>query len=122
MIEYFASKLTVMVVPAAGGSAKIVAEIPERVHPKGGAVVGWAPDGRSVVVSSYGAPKVRSMCDVTTGAVTRLTLPADVVAQIAISPDGKEIAYVGGNNPDQGVWMLENFLPPTHGTAGAVKR
>jgi hypothetical protein len=84
--------------------------------------VKWTPDGRSAVVSSVGAPEVRLMCDVTTGAVTRLTLPADVVAQIVVSPSGKEIAYVGGNNPDEGVWMLENFLPTPKAQAPAPKK
>ena len=122
MIDYFAGKLTVMVMPAAGGPAKAVAEVPARVHPQDGAVVRWTPDGRAVVVSSFGAPKVRLMCDVTTGAVTPLSLPVDVVAQIVVSPDGKEIAYIGGNNPDQGVWMLENFLPKPKAPAPAPKK
>jgi hypothetical protein len=50
------------------------------------------------------------MCDLATGVVTTLTLASDMVQEIAVSPSGKEIAYVGGNNPDHGVWMLENFL------------
>jgi hypothetical protein len=45
-----------------------------------------------------------------------------VVAQIAVSTDGKEIACIGGNNPDQGVWMLENFLPRPKGPTPAPKK
>jgi hypothetical protein len=65
----------------------------------------------------------RFLCDVTTGAVTKLTLAAEVVSEIYLSPDGKEIAYVGGARAkDQGVWMLENFLPLKEGKATQPKK
>jgi len=35
------------------------------------------------------------------------------LTDIAIAPGSNEIAYIGGpNSKDEGVWMLENFLPP----------
>jgi Tol biopolymer transport system component len=68
-----------------------------------------------VFLSRGDRPEGQLMCDLATGVVKTLTLPSDMVQDIAFSPSGKEIAYVGGGNPDQGVWMLENFLPPTKG-------
>jgi hypothetical protein len=55
------------------------------------------------------------MCDLATGVVKTLTLPSDMVQDIAVSPSDREIAYIGGNRPDSGIWMLENFLPPKEG-------
>ena len=41
----------------------------------------------------------------------------DELADVAVSPDGKEIAYVGGHKEEQSAWLLENFLPPKQGKA-----
>jgi Tol biopolymer transport system component len=107
VVDYAADKLTVMVMSAAGGPARAVAELPGTDE----GVVRWTHDSRSIVFASRGNTKGgRLMCDLATGVVTTLTLASDMVQEIAVSPSGKEIAYVGGNNPDHGVWMLENFL------------
>lgn len=96
-----------MVMPAAGGPARTVATLPAA----GSATVNWTPDGRSVVFASR-APQELLLCDVTTGVVTKLTLAPEEVQEIAVSPSGREIAYIGGPKAkDDGVWMLENFLP-----------
>jgi Tol biopolymer transport system component len=112
LLDYTAGKLTVLVMPAAGGPTRAVAEVPGTAE----GVVRWTHDSRSIVFLSRGdRPEGRLMCDLATGVVRRLALPSDMVQDIAFSPNGKEIAYVGGDNPDRGVWMLENFLPPTKG-------
>jgi len=110
VVDYPAHKITVMVVPAAGGPAKNVITWPTT----GEGVVRWTADSRSVIFASRtGAPQERVLCDVTTGVVTKLTLASEDVQEIAVSPDGKEIAYIGGPKAkDEGVWMIENFLPP----------
>jgi Tol biopolymer transport system component len=108
--EFTARQLMVMVMPAAGGPAKTVATLPTQFD----GVVRWTHDGRSVVIAERRdvSGGERLLCDVTTGVVTKLTLAAEVVSEICLSPDGKEIAYVGGAlAKDEGVWMLENFLP-----------
>jgi Tol biopolymer transport system component len=109
LVEYTASKITVMVVPAAGGPAKTLITFPTTAE----GVVRWTADSRSVIFASRSdAQQERLLCDVTTGVVTKLTLAAEDVEEIALSPDGKEITYVGGPRAkDEGVWMLENFLP-----------
>jgi dipeptidyl aminopeptidase/acylaminoacyl peptidase len=112
LVDYTAGKLTVMVMPAAGGPARAVAEVPGTAE----GVVRWTPDSRSIVFLSRGdRPEGQLMCDLASGVVKTLTLASGMVGDIAFSPSGKEIAYVGGDNPDQGVWLLENFLPPTKG-------
>lgn len=107
LVDYTAGRLSVMVMPAAGGPTRTVAEVPGTAE----GVVRWTHDSRSIVFISRGGPEGRLMCDPTTGVVKTLTLAADMVQDIAFSPNGTEIAYVGGDNPDRGVWLLENFLP-----------
>jgi Tol biopolymer transport system component len=77
-------------------------------------VVRWTPDSRAVVFTSRSDTQPeRLLCDVATGTVTKLTLAAEQVTEIVVSPGGKEIAYIGGPaEKDEGVWLLENFLPP----------
>jgi Tol biopolymer transport system component len=120
LVDYPARTITVMVVPAAGGPARNVITWPTT----GEGVVRWTADSRSFIFASRsGAPQERVLCDVTTGVVTTLTLASEDVQEIALSPDGKEIAYVGGAKAqDEGVWMLENFLPPKQGKAAPPKK
>lgn len=101
-----------MVMPAAGGPAKTLATLPAALDPR----VNWTPDGRSLVFlvsRSAAEPGERWLCDVATGAVRKLEMaPEMIVGEIEVSPSGKEIVYVGGlQGKDEGVWMLENFLP-----------
>jgi hypothetical protein len=63
------------------------------------------------------------VCDVGTGAVRKLELSFEGVSDVAMSPDGKAIAYVAGGQPGkEGVWMLENFLPPALAKAASTKK
>ena len=119
VIDRAAGKIALMVMPAAGGPAKTIAELPTAVE--GG--VRWTHDGRCVVLTLRGYAPGRLLCDVTTRAVTTLTLASDWVEDIAVAPDGRQIAYVGGREGrDEGVWLLENFLPATPGKAAPTKR
>ena len=111
---------TLTVMPTAGGTAKTIATLPSA----GGARINWTPDGRSLVfpASRQAARGEPWLCDVATGAVTKLAMAPDVL-EIAMSPGGKEIVYIGGlQGKDDGVWMLENFLPPTKGKAAPPKK
>ena len=112
VVDYAVRKLTLMVMPSAGGPARAVAELPGTDE----GVARWTHDSRMIVFASRGdVPGGRLMCDLATGVVKTLTLPSDMVQDIAVSPSGREIAYIGGNRPDSGIWMLENFLPPKEG-------
>ena len=61
------------------------------------------------------------MCNAASGALTKLSIPAPEVNDLALSPDGRSIAIsAGGERKDDGVWLLENFLPTS--TAPAVSK
>ena len=103
-----------MVAPAAGGPGRIVATLPSGVS------TNWTPDGRSLV---FGKQNQVWLCDVATGAVTKLTPALEGVDEVAVSPDGKQIAYTGGRKgTSEGVWMLENFLPKPKAPAAAPRK
>ena len=109
LVDYPARTIALMVVPAAGGPAKTLLTFPTTAE----AVVRWTPDSRAVVFTSRSDTQPeRLLCDVATGTVTKLTLAAEQVTEIVVSPGGKEIAYIGGPaEKDEGVWLLEHFLP-----------
>lgn len=112
LVELKPEKTKLILVPVGGGSAKTVAEWPGF----GAATVSWTPDGRKLLTpysTTHADPEERLMCDVQTGAITKLAIPLDQVSDMAVSPDGKSIVYAGGHKQkDDGVWVLENFLPP----------
>jgi Tol biopolymer transport system component len=117
VLDYTARKLTLMVLPATGGPARALAEVPTTAE----GVVRWTPDGGSVIFTSRSdPPQARLLCNINTGVVTTLALASEQVEEAAVAPDGKEIAYIGAHKTDQGVWMLENVLPKP--TAPAPKK
>ena len=93
-------------------------------------VLDWSPDGRSLLYFDDGrrygcspAPEEWLQVDIATGAVKKMTLPIETVRQIALSPNGREAAFVVRlRSKDEGVWLMENFLPPTKGKAAAAKK
>lgn len=101
----------IMLMPAAGGPARMVAELPMDRAP----IISWTPDGQSLILRRPGGkligPAEAWLREVATGATVKIAFPVDEVYHVALSPDGKEIAYIGGYTPPQGVWILENFLP-----------
>jgi Tol biopolymer transport system component len=108
----------IVVVPAGDGPAKTVVELQQSQAP----LIRWMPDGRSLVLLRWKGGEV-GVCDTATGAMTKLELPVEAVSDLAVSPDGKEIAYVAGGQPGkEGVWMLENFLPPKQGSTTPPKK
>jgi hypothetical protein len=112
----------IMVMSAAGGPASMLAELPMDRAP----IVRWTPDGRSLILWRPGGkligPSEAWLRDVATGATVKVAFPVDEVSHVALSPDGKEIAYIGGYTPPQGAWMLENFLPKPTRPAAAPKK
>ena len=108
VVDFTARTLTVITMPAAGGPAKTFATLATTFD----GLPRWTHDGRSFVVVRRGdEPHERLLCDVTTGVVTTLTFASELAEEITVSHDGKQIAYVVGSRPDQGVWMLEYVLP-----------
>jgi len=80
----------------------------------------WAPDGRSLLFTrkpadrslkgEAGWPAVWQV-DATTGEVRPLGLKMDRLRDLAVSPDGRKIAFTTGA-PLRYPWIVENYLPP----------
>jgi Tol biopolymer transport system component len=107
-----------ILVPAAGGQARVLAPGHRASH------VYWSADGRFVFTSDGLGPGSAWMFEVAGGSGTRLTLPSETtVNAVTLSPDNKQLAFVAGTEQkDEGVWMLENFLPPAKPTTKAAKK
>ena len=80
----------------------------------------WAPDNRTILFTSLpnaatGTPPVEVWrCSIDGGAPAKIGLTMPLLQEAVLSPDGKRIAYTGGQpRSDEGVWMMENFLPPS---------
>ena len=116
------SKTRIMLMAAAGGPATILAELPI----SSGGDFRWTPDGQSLILWRFGGglldPGEALMRDVATGAQVKIAFPVAEVHHVAVSPDGKEIAYIGGHREDEGVWMVENVLPPKEGKTPPPKK
>ncbi|MDQ3908663.1 MAG: S41 family peptidase [Acidobacteriota bacterium] len=78
----------VFVMPAAGGEARRLT-----FHPASDFVVGWTPDGRSVVFSSNRKPETRLYTIPAAGAPLPAELPLPRAVSGSFSPDGARIAY-----------------------------
>ena len=89
-------------------------------------ILRWTPDGRSLVLwrplGELIGPAEAWLRDVDTGTSVKVAFPIDEVYHVALSPDGREIAYIGGYTPPQGVWLLENFLPKSKDSTPATKK
>jgi Tol biopolymer transport system component len=104
------------VFPTAGGAGRVMAGTE-------GMRVGlynWAPDSRSILFTTFpettpGAPPVNVwQCSIDGDAPKKIGLSMQLLQEAVLSPDGKRIAFTGGTRPtDEGVWLMENFLPPS---------
>jgi Tol biopolymer transport system component len=77
----------------------------------------WAPDSRALVFTATslrasGIPLEEAwLCSIDNGAPKKI-LTMDLMTEAVLSPDGRSIAYTGGvGGKDEGVWLMENFLP-----------
>jgi dipeptidyl aminopeptidase/acylaminoacyl peptidase len=84
----------------------------------------WAPDGRRLAVSqargsgnnNWWVARL-SVIDATTGVMHDVTAPRTQLAAPRWSPDGSQIAYIGGLMSDQGVTGGDLFVVPAGGGA-----
>jgi Tol biopolymer transport system component len=102
--------------PTAGGTARVV----PGTEGAGFTFHSWAPDNRTIIFTSLpdaatGTPPVDVWrCSIDGGAPAKIGLSMPLLQEAVISPDGKRIAYTGGQpGSDEGVWLMENFLPPS---------
>jgi Tol biopolymer transport system component len=113
-LAFMAGGRGMILLPASGGAARVL--VPDH----GAGRLYWSADGRFVFTMNAVGTTPAWMFDVATGSGTRLTLPFETVTAATLSPDNKQLAFVGGTEQkDEGVWMLENFLPPARTGAAA---
>jgi Tol biopolymer transport system component len=91
----------IYVIPALGGSPRLVARTPQGTFTFGGSYtplggLTWSPDGRRIAfAANYGAARIY-LVDAAGGEPTVLPAPREVHSP-AWSPDGRRIAVVSGN-------------------------
>jgi Tol biopolymer transport system component len=107
-----AGKRRMLLIPVAGGEPRVLKEIN---LPQDMGVKMWAPDSRSIVVSTVRPSEAwRLPID---GPAVRLSDDALLPGHPAVHPDGLRIAVTRRSTPSQpadpqrGLWVLENFLP-----------
>ncbi|MFH1763525.1 MAG: hypothetical protein ABIF09_04965 [Gemmatimonadota bacterium] len=83
--------------------------------------IAWMPDGRSLLIRAYIDPEDPSnpdmhlvRVDVESGDVFEVGLSMDGGGHMALSPDGRRLAYVDGETAME-VWVMEDFLPERQG-------
>lgn len=107
-----AGTVELKVVPVNGGDARVLHSV-ER--PAGLSWPSWTPDGKHVLfkhVSSTPVIDEALAVPIDGGKPTRLVLPGVKFGFMSMHPDGKQIAYLAGEDEEE-VWVLENFLPGT---------
>jgi len=104
--------VVVKIVPAAGGAARIVFQIPDRWFMAGdNCHFPWTPDGRHVLISGAvpdaGLTIVRVPVD---GGepTTLLTHEQPGMAALSLSPDGRRAAFVSELSRKE-IWLLQGF-------------
>ena len=107
----------VVTVRAPGGAAREVIRIPpgELVRD-----VEWMPDGRALLFTRTPAERPRPghapmpvvwRVDIASGTAQPIGLAMDRLRELAVSPDGRRLAFTTGA-PLREPWVIENYLPP----------
>ena len=112
----------VEVMPAAGGAAREV----YRVQGIAATLMDWEPDGQHLIVlcketggDSFWRVSIQAGPAQPIGISTPLngsTSFPKSLGKLAVSPSGRQIVYTARAEPTDGVFVLENFLPPANGT------
>jgi Tol biopolymer transport system component/DNA-binding winged helix-turn-helix (wHTH) protein len=111
------------IVPALGGvERKIASAFPVRVHHRG-RNLDWTPEGKFLVVTdrkNVNEPFALFRVDIETGEKTQLTfpqVPCTGAMGLAISPDGKEVAFssVNPNQTDHQRRFVDLYVVPMKG-------
>ncbi|MBZ5585311.1 MAG: hypothetical protein LAQ30_24530 [Acidobacteriia bacterium] len=106
---------SLLLIPIDGGEPRELLRVtaPQRFWP----MVAWMPDGQGVVVrkllfDSENAAEELLLVPVGGGQPRKLEIDTRYlnVSRINIHPDGRQVAYLGGDKKNE-VWVLENFLP-----------
>ena len=109
--ESRSSRLEVM--PAAGGESRVLFESGEAA-PIAPATLNWSPDSKFLLFKRNGDPAAGHNAELlrvslSDGTVKKMALKADDIRYMSLHPDGRQIAYSGGDIRTE-LWVLENFL------------
>ncbi|UCD75986.1 MAG: PD40 domain-containing protein, partial [Phycisphaerales bacterium] len=103
----------VKVMPAAGGTSRVLYVLEEGVRLAPNVGVSWTPDGRHVVVGGPEGPdKPDELWFIPVsgeGEISKVNLGVKVT-NVALHPDGQRISITIGDAKAE-IWALENFLP-----------
>jgi Tol biopolymer transport system component len=110
----------ILVVPVNGGEPRVVHSVKT---PGTLTWASWTPDGRHILAKHVVEGSKDPIDDAIAipldgGAPVRLDLPEVRFGFMSMHPDGKQIAYLAGEDEEE-VWVLENFLSAT---TAAVKK
>lgn len=96
-----------LVAPDSAEREVLLAKAPERLTS-----VAWMPAGNQVVVSRIDARRRTAAVrvDVGTGEVEEIGISAEGLRDVAVSPDGRYLAWTAGY-PTREPWVIEHFLP-----------
>jgi len=116
-IAYVTDDGVVAVVPTAGGSPREIYRIANSNFAEFGGSVEWTLDGTALFVTTGGRKPggAEFWLARLTGEARKLNLDTRALnypyfASIAISPDGKDLAFVSGNKSDE-LWAISVSLP-----------
>ncbi len=89
------------------GSRAIIAATDTLIDPDDNSIA-WSPDGRSVAVAaSVGDSRVLYIVDVSTGELTPLPIDYGFLEAYWRPPDGRQIMFYGGKEPNFGLFLFD---------------
>ncbi len=102
-----------VLIPASGGEARELLRLRQPESIRAGSLA-WTRDGRELIFITEGpgleGPRPLQRIAVEGGQARRLELAMPNLRHISFHPDGRRIAFEGGEKKGE-VWVMENFLP-----------
>jgi Tol biopolymer transport system component len=108
-------ELILRLLPVAGGTSR---ELLRGDQKTGLGWVTWTPDGKFLLFTRYGSDEtLRGLWYISTAGgqprkVTVSGVDDDQIFNMAVHPDGKQLAFTTNASRRYQIWAMENFLPP----------
>ena len=104
-----------MLLPASGGEARVVAEFPTQDTDSRAKGIAWSPDGRYILARQGKDPKPEEKnptgilrIEVATGKMTPLEFEASWAQSLSLHPSGRKIVFQAGHRTLE-IWAAENI-------------